>query len=417
MSEFHTPLFEMSMSLSNAMDIVSPHVVDHHKRVAYIAASIAAELGFAEAEQEDILLAGLIHDIGALSLYDRLGALDFEIKNAHKHAEAGYRLLRTFDYFSDIAPVVRFHHYPWNNGKGSSFKGESVPPLSHMLHLADRIAVLINMDREVLGQRRDICDIIGKGSGSLFVPEQVASFKRLSRKECFWFDAISPAISQILSEMTNLKSVLLDEDGLLGLSKLFSKIIDFRCRFTATHSSGVAAVAESLARTVGMTEQECHSMRIAGHLHDLGKLAVPPEILEKKGRLTTEEKNIVKKHPYYTYRIMDTVKNFDVVKLWASLHHECIDGSGYPFHISGAAIPLGSRVMAVADIFTALTEDRPYRKGMLRDSALATLENMAVAKSLDQELIWVLRCNCEEINDARMTATEEESREFREFRA
>lgn len=417
MLELHAPLFEMSMSLSYALDLVSPYVVDHHKRVAYIAASIAAEMGLSEADQEDVLLAGLMHDIGALSLRDRIDALSFELENPHVHAELGYRLIRTFSYFSDIAPLVRFHHYPWNNGKGSSFRGEPVPLLAHVLHLADRVAVLINMDREVLGQQEGISEKIDKGAGSLFMPEQVSSFKRLSRKECFWFDATSPTISQILSQMTNLTSVLLDKDGLFGLSKLFSKIIDFRSRFTATHSSGVAASAEALARTVGMSEQECHSMRIAGYLHDLGKLAVPAEILEKKGRLTLTEMNIVKKHPYYTYRIIDTVKNCDVIKIWASLHHECIDASGYPFHFNGAAIPLGSRIMAVADVFTALTEDRPYREGMLRDRAMAILEDMAARQALDQELISVLRCNFEEVNAIRLAAQEEESREFEEFRA
>lgn len=417
MLDLQVPLFEMSMSLSNALDLVSPHVVDHHKRVAYIAASIAAEMGLSEFEQEDVLLAGLLHDIGALSLRDRMDALNYEIENPHKHAELGYRLIRTFHYFSDIAPLVRFHHYLWNNGKGSSFRGEPVSHLAHLLHLSDRISVLIQMDREVLGQHNDICALISKGAGQMFVPEQVDAFIHLSKKECFWFDTTSPTISQILADMTSLTSVLLDGDGLLSLSRLFSKIIDFRSRFTATHSSGVAAAAETLARLCGMTQQECQRIKIAGYFHDLGKLAVPTEILEKKGRLTTEERNIVKKHPYYTYRVIDTVKTCKIVKQWASLHHECIDGRGYPFRLSGASIPLGARVMAIADIFAALTEDRPYRDGMLRDRALAILEHMAGNGALDQELIALLRGNYEEVNNARLTATIEESREFAEFGA
>lgn len=413
MQELHVSLFEMSMCLSNAMDLVSPAVVDHHKRVAYIASSIAAELGLTEQIQEDLIMAGILHDIGALSLNDRLDTLNFEVDSTH--AEVGYRLVKTFDIFSNIAPLLRCHHLTWENGKGSSFRGEQVSTACHILHLADRIAVLINAKEEILGQSRNICKRIEEGSGEKFVPELVDIFLSLSQRESFWFDAVSSSISQILTGGIRTATIELNLEELLSLSQLFSKIIDFRSHFTATHSSGVAASAEGLAKLSGLTGQECRMMKIAGYLHDLGKLAVPAEILEKSGRLTREESNVIKNHPYHTYRIIETVRNLDKIKVWASLHHECINGNGYPFHYDGDDIPLGSRIMAVADVFTAVTEDRPYRSGMSKTAALKTLRQMAGNGELDRDLVALLTLNYDRVNDLRLEAQTSEYREYREF--
>ncbi|TAN41800.1 MAG: HD domain-containing protein [Nitrospirae bacterium] len=407
----------MSMCLSNALDLVSSRVVDHHKRVAYIACSIAAEMGMPEDEREVLMLAGLLHDIGAISARDRIETLQFELENPDFHAELGYRFIRTFDLFLDVAQLVRFHHVPWDNGRGGSRLGQPVPDSSHVLHLADRIAVLIDKKREILCQTDRIKKAIRCGSGSKFVPEYVDAFIRLSEKESFWFDTVSPAISDILKAMTGTSSIVLTYDLLHGMIKLFGRIIDFRSRFTATHSSGVAATASALARMAGMKRSDCDVMRIAGYLHDLGKLAVPAEILEKPGRLSVAETNIVKNHPYHTYRIIGTVRGLDTINQWASLHHECIDGRGYPFHHCGDEISLGSRIMAVADVFTALSEDRPYRPGMSRHDALQTMQTMAGRSALDGDLVSLVGRRYGEINAMRVASQTEESGEYEEFGA
>lgn len=409
-------LFEMTMCLSNAMDMVSPYVVDHHKRVAYIASSIAAEMGLPEKERENLILAGLLHDIGAFSLKDRLDALNFDSDYSHKHAELGHRLIKTYKSFAKIAPLIRFHHVPWDNGRGNSFAGEPVPLSSHILHLADRIAVRINLKENILEQTKDITKKIKGGSGEKFVPELIDTFVDLSKKQYFWFDIASPLISQILVKKMSLTAIELGINGLLSLTKLFGEIIDFRSPFTATHSSGVAASAVSMAKLTGMTEEECIMMKIAGYLHDLGKLAVPSEILGKPGKLMKKENNIIKNHPYHTYRILDNIRGLETIKLWASFHHECLDGRGYPFHLRDENIPHGSKIMAVADVFTALTEDRPYRQGMSKKRVIRTLRGMAKNLSLDKDIVEILIRNYDDLNDSRLTAQAEESREYTEVR-
>jgi HD-GYP domain-containing protein (c-di-GMP phosphodiesterase class II) len=153
-------------------------------------------------------------------------------------------------------------------------------------------------------------------------------------------------------------------------------------------------------------------MLIAGYLHDLGKLAVPSEILEKPSRLEAKEFNVMRHHTYYTYRLLETIPLLQVLNKWASFHHERLDGSGYPFHLTSKEIPRGSQVMAVADVFTAITEDRPYRPGMTRKDAVKVLDSMAQNSALNKEIVAMLKANYEEINAVRKNAQASASTEY-----
>ena len=147
-------------------------------------------------------------------------------------------------------------------------------------------------------------------------------------------------------------------------------------------------------------------MRVAGHLHDLGKLAIPREILEKPGKLTPEEYNLIKSHTYFSYRLLQNIPGLETINKWASLHHEHLDGSGYPFKLSADNLTLGSRIMAVADVFTAIAEDRPYRAGMAEDDILRILTNLAVKNHLDGDMVRLLQDNLPAVNATRMQAQE-----------
>ena len=412
------PLLDLVVCLSEAMDLISSDVVNHHKRVAYIALGIAAEMSLSKEEQNNLLLAGLVHDSGALSLKEKLDDLRFEFEfetgDAYKHAYLGYLLLKRFEPLSDVAHLVRYHHAFWDWGSDAETEGD-VPTGSHILHLADRVDILVNRQKEVLGQVKGICDKVEKHSGTLFAPDLVRVFRNLASKEYFWLDAISPSISSILARRSGMPTTELDLEGLLGLARLFCQIIDFRSRFTATHSSGVSSSAEALSRFAGFSERECQMMRIAGYLHDLGKLAVPGEILEKPAKLTENEFNIIRSHTFHTYRILETISDLDIINTWASFHHERLDGSGYPFHIKGQDLSLGSRIMAVADVFTAITEARPYRKEMPSDKALQLLQEMADNSRLDSNVVSTLKLHFDDINSVRIAAQAASVEEYRQF--
>ncbi|MEW5803443.1 MAG: HD domain-containing phosphohydrolase [bacterium] len=408
-------LFELLMCLSGVMDLVSNMVVNHQKRVSYIALRLAAELGLSIQEQDELVMAGALHDCGTFSLKERLDILQFDTQMLCGHAEVGYQLLKNFPPLKKEATLVRYHHLPWQDGRGIESAGEPVPMGSHILHLADRIDILIDKDREILGQVCGIRKKIQERSGSLFVPGLVEAFLGLSSKEYFWLDLSSPFLDSILLRRGPMSTIELGWSDLLSLTNLFCQIIDFRSPFTATHSSGVAASAEALSQLAGFSEHESRMMKIAGFLHDLGKLVIPSEILEKRTKLTESEFNLIRSHSFYTYRILENISDLSTINAWGSFHHERMDGQGYPFHYRQKDLPLGSRIMAVADVFTAMNEDRPYRKGMTKENVLQVLQEMARTMGLDPSMVFLLKRHYDDVNDLRIRAQEASHQEYRDL--
>ncbi len=399
-------LVDVVFGLNKAIDLVSPTLVDHHSKVAYIAGRIAEQMGLSERDQMDLILAGAIHDIGALATKDSFQSLAFETETITNHSEAGYLLLKDFPSLHDVARIVRCHHVKWNGGKNSDEASCESPVNSHILHLADRIAVQINEKEDILQQKTKICDNIRLRTGDMFVPSIVDAFLSLEQVQSFWLDIVTSPWS-VLDRLTPLRTEYLDLDSLLDLGSMMAKLIDFRSRFTATHSSGVAESAFQLAQLAGFSNVEMKLIKIAGFFHDIGKLSVPNEILEKPGRLDEYDLYVMQKHPYYTHLILEALKGMQIVNKWASLHHERLDGEGYPFHMQANDLAMGSRIMAVADVFTAITEDRPYRKGMSDEKAIGVLTSMSENKALDTSVVNLLVENWENVNTARIHAQEQ----------
>ena len=132
---------------------------------------------------------------------------------------------------------------------------------------------------------------------------------------------------------------------------------------------------------------------MTGITHDLGKLSIPDGILEKPGRLTAEEFAVIRQHTYYTYYTYTILRESDVpapLPEWAAYHHERLDGNGYPFHLDAPNLDTGSRIMAVADVFSALCEDRPYRPRMGKSQVEGVMRDMVVGSALDGEIVGIL---------------------------
>ncbi len=204
------------------------------------------------------------------------------------------------------------------------------------------------------------------------------------------------------------------DDIVSNCADFFPVLLTFRSN-RLPHSAGVAKTAEKIAEIMGFSPNECKKMRVAGYLHDLGKLVIRDEILEKPGKLAPEEYCEMKSHTYNTFQLLSLIPQFQEINAWASYHHERLDGSGYPFHLKGEGLPLGSRIVAVADVFTALKEDRPYRKGMDDDAAKKVLWDMAVGGALDAKVISVLFDHYELLNQLRRQTQREAEVQYKEF--
>ena len=408
-------LFDMMDSLSTALDLINPALSRHHKLTCYVTSCIAEEMGVDDDTFNALFSAAILHDIGAIALADRLRLLEFEVASPHLHGELGALLLSKFPPFEAFAPLVRYHHVPWLDGEGATFRDAQVPSGSHMIHLADRTSVLVKPNIPVFEQVSDVREKIAALSGATFVPEMVEAFLEMSRKEVFWLEFIHRDITKVLKRKSRLPNLSLDLDGLLAMSRFYALIIDTRSRFTATHSSGVAASAEKLARISGFDDFRAKMVRIAGYLHDIGKLSVPESILEKNGKLDLTEWRTVRSHTYYTYEILDAVEGLHDIATWAADHHEHLNGDGYPFRRDANKLPLESRILAVADVFTALAEDRPYRKGLGAEEVIRIMTEMAGEKKLDGDVVAMVCDNYADLEAERCAAQTAESTELAEF--
>jgi HD-GYP domain-containing protein (c-di-GMP phosphodiesterase class II) len=166
---------------------------------------------------------------------------------------------------------------------------------------------------------------------------------------------------------------LTDEEGLDRVAEAFAGVIDAKSPYTARHSVGVAGYAVAAGERLGLGPVALRSLRRAGLLHDIGKLGVSNLILDKAGPLTDAEFAEVRRHPLYTEQILKRIPPFADIAVAAAGHHERIDGRGYHRGIRADLLPLEARILAVADVYEALTADRPYRGPMAREDALRVL--------------------------------------------
>lgn len=407
-NELEISLFDLILSISHNLDLIYQDLEWHHEKVAYITYELVAKLNYTGQEKKTLIMAAALHDIGILNLeHKKIDIIEeVELNNEEKivsHAETGALLIDNFQKlfgFEGMEDLIYYHHAHWDDDESQTYQGRKKRFGSHILHLADRLAILTKGDQYALNQKEEIMNKLKQQSGSAFAPRLIEILAEIAEKESFWLTLDNPKIIEKKlkkNEKVNL-NVQLDIEQLLAVSQFFSQIIDLRSRFTFVHSQGVAAVASKLAEEIGWSEKRIKKIKIAGYLHDLGKLTVPKEILDKSGQLTDKEYQIIKSHTFHTYHSLDML-GLTEIKKWAAFHHERLDGTGYPFKVSN--LSTGSRIMAVADVFTAITEDRPYRSGMKEQKAISVLESMAADGKLDYDLVKIVVNNYQEFNHLR----------------
>ncbi len=398
------------LSLSDAMDIASPPIASHQMRTAFIAWKLALCAGFPVEKVERVYMAALLHDIGALSLEEK-GRLHagFEDIDPDTHCILGEALFELSPLLLPSAKIVRHHHTSWQQWNTTLDSPEVAE--SQILLLADEVERAISRDEYILHQVEGLNDKVASLAGSKVHPDIVDVFMQTSRHEDFWLDLTSPRLYSLLLHYGPFRLVEIEQKDIFSIASIFRHIIDFKSRFTATHSTGVAECAVTLAQYFGLTDAEITQMEIAGYFHDLGKLAVPNSILEKQGKLTKKEFQIIKQHTYFTYTVLNTIGGLDSISEWAAFHHEKLDGSGYPFHIAADKINTGARIVAVADLFAALSEDRPYRGGMERKHIEEIMARHITNESLDPSIVSILLENFDDVS-YRVRSKQEASKEL-----
>jgi len=393
---FNIYLINLLRALSLALELSDGGLSRHHWRTAVVAERIASHIALPPEQRQTLIDATLLHDIGAASEWEEKKNLynHQPVDNLYKHAETGYNLLKDSSHLKDLAGPIRHHHDRWDGTSPSGLTGRDIPLLARIINLADSFEVLLEDDVFIFNQCETILEIITRLSKRQFDPTLVQALQEIAQKESFWLDLTNPHYYETFFQDVSVHGrVRLDIDEIIEIAGIFATIIDWTSRFTASHSRDVSRIAAFLAQAKGYSNAEVKMMRIAGLLHDLGKLTVPKAILEKPGKLTEQEFSVVKQHAYYTYRILNQIDGFGLIAEWAAYHHETLDGTGYPFRVDRGNFRLGSKIVAAADVFTALTEHRPYRQGLGLQEVEDIMLNFVADKKLDGDLVNLLLAN------------------------
>lgn len=374
---------EASFSTSN-------HVFLHHsKRTNFIAISIGNHLRLSEDQLKELYVSSLLHDIGVTSSLKSSHNTEAYIKD---HSSIGAEIIRSFPYFHNIGDNILYHHENYDGTGAFGLKEEEIPLLSQIIRISDLVEISFDERKPSFLQRENIRNWVKSNSLHLFSEEIAEVFLSISKTDMFWFDMETIGV---MEEHSHIKYPTIDIDlnlqEFMPVAYIFSKIIDSKSKFTAEHSYGISELAFRVSKYLKFDEEKCLKMKIAGLLHDVGKLAIPNDILDKPGALSREEFSIIKSHSYYTKIILDTIEGIEDISFWASNHHEKLNGTGYPRLLNKDSLDECSRIMAVCDVYQALTEDRPYRKGLEKKKAFEILYGMVDEEHLCKNAVESLK--------------------------
>ncbi|HWR40184.1 MAG TPA: HD domain-containing phosphohydrolase [Patescibacteria group bacterium] len=400
-------------ALSTALELSTRGLSRHHWRTAMLADRLAGEAGMPEKERQQLFYAALLHDLGAASNWaERRKLVTLKVgDDVYQHAENGYLLLKDSTQLGVLADIIRHHHDRWDGNNLSRLAGKDIPLASRIINLADRLEILIRDNVDIFEQRPQILSALRELSGTYFDPDLVKCLHGFARQESFWLDLTNASYYQnFFRDTSGIGYLRFSVDDVRDIAEIFATIIDRTSRFTGIHSRAVAMVAAFLAEVIGFSTDEVKMIRIAGLFHDLGKLAVPNEILEKPGKLTSQELAVIRQHPYYTYRILEQIDGFELICEWAAFHHETLDGGGYPFRHKMSSLKLGSRIVSVADVFVALTENRPYRSALPIHKVEHIIREMVNNRKLDGNIAAALFSNRDAVSSLMDNILRMESR-------
>ncbi|HYM24340.1 MAG TPA: HD domain-containing phosphohydrolase [Vicinamibacterales bacterium] len=284
--------------------------------------------------------------------------------------ERGAEIARTLGFSKETSQAIRSMDEHWDGGGyPDGLKHQQISILARIVGLAQVVEIFASEE----GAARAVI-VAKQRRGSWFDPEVVDAFVGTSSHPRLWEECRGPGLDETVAKSEpEGREIIADEGRLNDIAAAFSWVIDAKSPYTYHHSDRVAEFAVGIGRRLGLKDADTTRLRRAALLHDIGKLSVPNRILDKPGRLTPKEWEIVKLHPYYTHQILQRVPVFGELAFDASAHHERMDGRGYFRNLAGDMLSTQARILACADQLDALSAERPYRGKLPRERVLAIM--------------------------------------------
>jgi HD-GYP domain-containing protein (c-di-GMP phosphodiesterase class II) len=298
--------------------------------------------------------------------------------------DRGAQIVRKLGLGNQVAIGVRHLDEHWDGcGYPGALKGEEIPIISRLMCIAQ------HLDAFCMDQGPQVAiDTLCERAGRWFDPELVRATVQLDRSRTLWRECLpgSPVeeTRRAILSLHPKEQALLSASDVDTICQAFADVVDAKSPFTFRHSLGVQDASVAIGNTLGLSDRRIQVLCRAALLHDVGKLSIPNTILDKPTRLTDSEFTLVKSHPGLSTQILNRVQAFREIAVLAGEHHERLDGSGYPFGLTGEDLSIESRIIAVADVFAALSEHRPYREALGVERIRSIMER-DIPEKLDRE--------------------------------
>ena len=368
--------------------------VGHSKRIAVLSILIGKEMGLDDKKLTDLAAYAILHD-NALTeviqeenqykIYNNGIGYSDEDYNI-RCATIGEKNMSLLPFRTNNRDVILLHN---ENADGSGPFGrhyENTPVKAQIIHLANCVDTHCDLTTVSKDNYEEICNYVKRFSGILFsVDVSLAFLKGFKYK----------VLNNL--QVTNIDSYL---RGLIrrhddeyshaevdNLATLLARIVDFKSHYKCRHSIGVAQRAKIMAEYYSFTPDKVTKYYLAGALHDIGKLMVSIDILDKPDRLSDTEFEKMKSHAYYTYSILSGIKGMKDIALWASHHHEKLNGQGYPFHLTAEELSPEERLMTCCDIYQALAEERIYKEAYPHDKIIGIMRSGVEKGEIDGNIV------------------------------
>jgi len=381
---------ELIQSIATALDIVESELLGasthHGKRIAALCAMMGKEVGMDEEEIRTVTTCALFHDNALTEFILSEKTLNGSERDFKLHCEYGQRNVEMLPFKSDVSGLVLYHH-EHADGKGLFGKKEGEYPLgAELIAIADMIDVRYHLQRADSISISNVQEEIEKFSGKRYTKraaDALLAVFNTDMMEMLWDDNIHQTTARFLPEW----QVTAEDDALMRISELAARIIDNKSVFTRKHTVQIANRAWVMSGYYGFDNKKRAKVYLAASLHDLGKLAIPNEILDKPGKLTDEEFRIIKTHIKGTHDMLHGVTGFEDICHWAAGHHEKLDGSGYWFGKKAEELDFVDRLLACTDIYQAVCEERPYHPRRSHADTMPILQRMADKGFIDSEIV------------------------------
>ncbi len=278
--------------------------------------------------------------------------------------DRGAQIVHKLGLGHEVAVAVRHLDEHWDGGGyPSNLHGEDIPVLSRLMGVAQ------HLDAFCMSQGPQAAmDTLHGRSGRWFDPELVVAAMALHTTQRLWRQCLpEDPLEEAQAAIRNLhpsKQSLLSELDIDNICEAFADVVDAKSPFTYRHSLGVRDAAIAIGDVLGFDVNRMTMLRRAALLHDVGKLSISNSILDKPGKLTEAEYSQIKTHPSIGASILSRIGAFHEISILTGEHHERLDGTGYPYGLTEQQLSVESRVLAVADIYGALSEERPYREAL-----------------------------------------------------